>query len=231
MGESLGRGRVGRYFERRSGNELTYLAVGIVLGVIVSRIVSLVTVDPNGFFMNLIPEFIGIVFTVFVLNRLDANREDRLIRERLLREMHSRYNPVALQAIEELRVLGYLEKGIMRGRDFRGSNWQEANLYQADLRGANLKNADLKNADLYEANLQDAIISDDQLRLAKTMRRCTMPDGQKYDGRFNLWWDRELMRRDNFNAADPASAAAYYEVPVESYVASQAAEGARISKG
>jgi hypothetical protein len=226
-----GRGFFERIFGRRSGNELTYLAVGIVLGVILSRITALVLTDPAGFFQNLIPEFIGIVFTVFVLNRLDANREDRLIRERLLREMHSRYNPVALNAIEELRVLGYLEQGIMRGRDFRGSNWQDANLYQADLAGVNLKNADLRNADLYEANFEGATISPEQLRSAKTMRRCTMPDGTKYDGRYALSWDLALMKRDGFNPDDPASAAAYYEVPLDVYLMGQSAEGRSESHG
>src|SRR5690606_11052931 len=142
-----------------------------VLGVILTRVFVLISDDAEGFFQNLIPEFIGIVFTVFVLNRLDANREDRLIRERLLREMHSRYNPVALQAIEELRVMGYLGQGIMRGLDFRGANWQEANLYQADLRDADLRNATLNNADLYEANLEGAKVTPTQLKETKTMRR------------------------------------------------------------
>lgn len=225
MAESRGvRPRVARLFQRRSGNELTYLVMGLVLGIIVARVGDLVSDQPRSFFESLVPEFIGIVFTVFVINRLDAVREDRLILEKLLREMHSRYNPVALQAIEELRVMGYLESGVLRGRDFRGSSWQEANLYRADLRGADLKNADLENADLYEANLEGATVSADQLRMCKTLRRCIMPDGSRYDGRYNLHWDLHLMRRDGFDPNDPASAAAFYEVPLEAYLAGQAAE-------
>lgn len=222
-GNRLERSR--RFLGLPSGNEASYLAIGVVIGVILSRIVGQVLDDPSGFFSNLIPEFIGIVFTVFVLDRLDSNRENRLILERLLREMHSRYNPVALKAIEELRVMGHIEEGVMRGRDFRGSNWQEANLYRADLQSVDLKNADLKNADLYEANLEGARVTPEQLRQTKTMRWSTMPDGARYDGRFNLWWDRELMTRDKFNPSDPASAAAYYDVPVEAYLAGQVAEG------
>ncbi|MBW7880125.1 MAG: pentapeptide repeat-containing protein [Anaerolineae bacterium] len=218
------RTRVTRMFQRRAGNELTYLVMGVALGIIISRIGDLISDQPRSFFESLVPEFIGIVFTVFVINRLDAVREDRLILEKLLREMHSRYNPVSLQAIEELRVMGYLDSGVLRDRDFRGSSWQEANLYRADLRGADLKHADLENADLYEANLEGSTVTPDQLRLCKTLRRCIMPDGSRYDGRYNLHWDLYLMRRDGFNPDDPASAASFYEVPLETYQAGQLAE-------
>jgi hypothetical protein len=225
------RGIIGRLLERRGGNEWVYLSIGVLAGLIASQILTLISGSLSEFLYNLAPEAVGILFTVIVIDRLDANREDRLIRERLLREMHSRYNPVALNAIEELRVLGHLEGGIMRGRNFRGSSWQDANLYQADLRDVNLKNADVTNADLYEANLQGATVTPEQLRTTKTMRRCILPDGTKYDGRYNLHWDLALMRRDGFNPDDPASAAAYYEVPLEIYVAGQAAESQSISHG
>jgi hypothetical protein len=227
----MARGMFSRLLERRGGNEWVYLAIGVLAGIVASQILTLISRDVSEFLYNLAPEAVGILFTVIVIDRLDANREDRLIRERLLRETHSRYNPVALQAIEELRVMGYLEDGTLSGRSLRGASWQDANLYRADLRNTDLINAELGNADFYEANLEGAKVTPEQLRTAKTMRRCTMPDGSKYDGRYNLSWDLALMKRDGFDANDPASAAAYYEVPLEAYLAGQAAEGRALSRG
>lgn len=227
----MARGVFSRFLERRGGNEWVYMAIGVLAGLVAAQILTLISTSLSEFLYNLAPEAVGILFTVIVIDRLDANREDRLIRERLMREAHSRYNPVALQAIEELRVMRYLEDGTLRGKNLRGASWQGANLYQADLRDSDLTNMDLEKADLYETNLEGATITPAQLRLTKTMRRCIMPDGTQYDGRYNLSWDLALMQRDNFDAEDPVSAASYYEVPLETYLAGQAAEGRAISRG
>lgn len=211
--------------ERRSGNEPVYLAIGLLLGLILFPLIGLVSSDFQSFLYDLAPEGVGIIFTVLVLNRLDQIREDRQTRERLIREAHSRYNQFALQAIEELRVLGWLEDGRLRGHELRGSDWTGANLYQADLRDCDLMRTKFHDADLYGTNLSGARVLEEQLMHAKTMRYATMPNGEKYDGRYNLPHDLHLMHdpRPEFNTDpnDPEQVAKFYGVSVEAYLKGQ----------
>lgn len=204
-------------------NEWLYFVVGLMVGLLLWPLVFvwLSPVAIPEFLTNLVPEAVGITFTVLIINRLDAVRENRLIRERLTRQMHSYYNPTALQAVEELRLLGYLSDGTLHGVDLRGADLRSANLYQADLRGANLKNTKLENADLYEANLEGATITDEQLAWTWTMRGATMPDGTRYDGRFNLPHDKELCDKWGHTWGDPASMAQYYGVSEEKFLEGQ----------
>jgi len=209
--------------ERRNGNELVYLAIGIMIGVVFSQILTLISDHLSDFLYNLAPEAVGIVFTVLVLNRFDQLREDRQTFERLIREMHSRYNQFALQAIEELRVLGWLSDGRLRGYELKGSNWKDANLYQANLTECDLQRVDFENADLYQANLIGAKVLPEQLRHTKSMRYAILPSGEKYDGRYNLPHDLNLMRDPRFKADPniPEQAAKFYDVPLEAYLNGQ----------
>lgn len=216
-------GRFSKVLERRSGNEMVYLAIGILIGLVGFPLIGLVSADFQSFLYDLAPEAVGIVFTVLVLNRFDQIREDRQTYERLVREMHSRYNQFALQAIEELRVLGWLSDGRLRGHDLRGSDWRDANLYQANLTECDLQRVQFDHADLYEANLTRAKVTPAQLRRSKTMRYAILPDGQKYDGRYNLPHDLELMRDPRFKTDpnDPQQVAKFYDVSVEEYLNGQ----------
>lgn len=198
-------------------NEWVYLIVGLMLGLLLWPLIENVQADLAGLLRDLVPEAIGITFTVLIIDRLDLMRENRLVRDQLIRQMQSRYNHTALQAVEELRVLGYLSDGSLHGRDLRGAHLQDANLYEADLRDADLRNAILRNADLYGANLAGVQVTDEQLASCQAMRWVTMPDGSKYDGRFNLYHDFEVMARKGFDARDPVSAASYYDVPLDVY--------------
>jgi hypothetical protein len=208
---------------QRSGNDLLYLAVGVLLGIIAFPLIGLISGNLQSFLYDLAPEGVGIIFTVLVLDQLDKLREERQTRERLMREAHSRDKNFASQAIEELRALGWLAEGCLRDKELRGSNWDGANLYQADLRGADLRRANFEGADFYEANLTDAKVDPAQFRNAKTLRFATMPDGQKYDGRYNLPHDLALMKDPRFKTDpnDPAQVAKFYDVPVEAYLKGQ----------
>ncbi len=59
-------------------------------------------------------------------------------KKRLIEQMGSKDNETALQAIKELRELGWLEDGTLRGSDLREANLREADLSLANLTGANL---------------------------------------------------------------------------------------------
>lgn len=216
--------RLTRIKEFFDNHRSLYLVVGFFYGILGWHFVDYWLQSPEQlteFFQNLVPEFVGIVFTVLIIDTLDRQRENRLIKEQLLRQLHSYYNPVALQSIEEMRIMGYLSDGSCRGLDLRGADWRGANLYQADLQDADLRNAKLEKADLVEATLRNVKISDEQLVLTDIMWKCVMPDGSLYDGRFNLPHDFEVAVRKNFNPQDPESMAAYYGVPLERYVEGQ----------
>jgi hypothetical protein len=220
------RGTIRRLFQE---NEWLYLLVGLVLGLLFFPLLERFQEAEvfREFLYDLVPEAVGIVFTVVIIDRLDSIREHRLVLDQLKRQMHSYYNPTALQAVEELRILGRLSDGSVRGLDLRGADLREANLYQADLRDCDLRNAKLEGADLYEANLHNAQVNASQLAHTLALRHAIMPDGTRYDGRYNLAHDFEVMDRKGFDRTDPASIAEYYGVPLEVYEKGQ--EWARLN--
>jgi hypothetical protein len=197
------------------------LAIGLVIGLLVTQFINYLTVDATGFLQNLVPEFVGLIFTVLILDNLGQMRERRNMIEQLIRRMHSRYNHTALAAIEELRVLGKLSDGTLQGRELRGSNWRDANLYQADLRHCDLRNAEFLHADLVEANLEHANVTEAQLASTDIMCGAIMPDGSRYDGRYNLEGDFAYARRKNVDLSSPEQMAAFYGVSVGEYMAGQ----------
>src|SRR5260370_235262 len=83
-----------------------------------------------------------------------------------------------------------LNKANLSGADFRqadfrqadlnNTNLRQADLRQANLRQANLSEADLSEADLSEANLIRTIVTEAQLKKAKSLDLATMPNGSKH---------------------------------------------------
>src|SRR5258708_7500485 len=64
--------------------------------------------------------------------------------------------------------------------DLNNTNLRQADLRQANLRQANLSEADLSEADLSEANLIRTIVTEAQLKKAKSLDSATMPNGSKH---------------------------------------------------
>ncbi|MBC8170377.1 MAG: pentapeptide repeat-containing protein [Anaerolineae bacterium] len=190
-------------------NAWVYLVIGIMIGMLIPELFRYIDEDPGEFLQNLIPEALGLGFTLLILDRLNERRESRQVREQLLRQLHSYYNPVAMQALEEMRVLGYLSDGSLHNQDFRGADWRDANLYQTDLTGCDLRNTKIQKADLVDANLTDAQVSEDQLVTTDIMWKCILPDGSRYNGKYNLPHDFEVALRKKFNPDDPNSMAEY----------------------
>lgn len=121
----------------------------------------------------------------------------------------------------------HLDKANLRGAhlghanlehaDLRETSLQAAHLIKANLRSARLQDADLQGADLEGADLQDAEVHDGQLIKASRLRGAIMPDGSRYDGRFNLQGDLKTAYREQVNVADPAAMAAFLGVSPEEY--------------
>jgi len=201
-------------------NEWIYLVVGLVIGLLIPYFIQ--SLDAvNEFLQNLVPEAVGIFFTVLIIDRLDSIREQQVIKDQLVRRLQSRYNHTALQAVEELRVLGHLEDGTLNKRNLRGSSWEDANMYMADLQGSDLGNAVLERADFVLANLKNVNVTDEQLMQTDIMHGATMPDGRKYDGRYRLDGDYAYARRKKVNIDSDDDMAKWFGVPLEQYVAGQ----------
>lgn len=109
-------------------------------------------------FSNLNSEFAG----AFILSALllvlvsmpEQRSVERELKQRLIRELRSPNNGIALLACDELADRGWLYDGTLKRAVLRSANLQEARLFSANLEGANLSFANLQGAHLEWANLQ-----------------------------------------------------------------------------
>ena len=100
--------------------------------------------------------------------------------------------------------------------DFTGATFA----MKADIPGRYAE-ADLTRASMHNANLTGAVIRDEQLFKTKSLWRATMPDGQLYDGRYNLPYDIELFQTHNSQDAPPDVWASFYSVTIDRYIKGQ----------
>ncbi len=69
--------------------------------------------------------------------------------------------------------------------NFNFSTLEFTNLNHADVRGSHWKGTIIKNSYFDGANLEGAFITNDQLASIALSEKTTLPDGSKYDGRFD----------------------------------------------
>lgn len=170
----------------------------------------------------------------------------------LIYKLRSPDNKRVLQAVEELRVRGWLQDGSLRGVplchvhmqgvdllsadlsniDFHQANFENADLSMANLSNtkltrvnflrANLSHTNLSGADLYKANLKEARnLTDDQLKSVKRLFGAIMPDGETYNGRYNLEGDLAFARWGRVDTGNAQSMADFYGVTLETYLNGQ----------
>jgi uncharacterized protein YjbI with pentapeptide repeats len=111
----------------------------------------------------------------------------------------------------------------LQGVDLSGANLVETRLNKANLRFSLMAGANLKGAFLNQANLQGILdLTEEQLSQAYKLRGTTMPDGSRYDGRFNLEGDLADARFLHVDINDPAAMADFYGIAVKEYENGQA---------
>lgn len=140
------------------------------------------------FLKNISAELFGAVVTgfllgvvVLVVQQLQANRNLRdqeilAIKNRkaeLVLQMGSPDNATAIEAVRQLRFLGWLDNGTLRN-----ANLTKANLRGANLQGAVLEGSDLIRADLSEANLIGADLTEVNLRNTQFDETTLLPDSK-----------------------------------------------------
>lgn len=185
----------------------------------------------NDFYANLSSELVSIAVTVLIIDRLSERREIKLMKSRLIREMKSNDNSTALKAVGELRGLGWLSDGSLKNNEMWSANLEAAILHKSDLSFVDFGRANLRSSDLREAKLKDTVLTEvdftnarirpSQLVEARALRDAIMPDGTKYDGRFNLLGDINRARKKGIDPSSPNDMADYYHIPVESYLSGQ----------
>ena len=107
--------------------------------------------------------------------------------------------------------LDILKQGVDEWNKWRGENSEiRPDLFGADLRGANLDGANLRGADLRGAHLYEAKVSDEEIADCNILFGATMPDGNRYDGRFNLNGDIELARKEDIDPDNAEAMARWY---------------------
>lgn len=129
------------------------------------------------FYSNYFAEFLGIFFTVLIIDRLNEIRENRREEQaekvNLIGYLSSGDNANVSYAVGQLRARGWLTNGTLDRQYFRGTNLSDQDLSNASFRfsnlsrtnfekailtNANLTGANLSNCDLREADLQSAIL-------------------------------------------------------------------------
>jgi hypothetical protein len=153
------------------------LGLGVV-AVIILGSVYYFTGSLTGFLVNIATEIIGIILTIAFIDYYYRQREEKEALKKLIRELGSRDNAVAIAAIGELRTRGWLQDGSLSGGNFICANLDNANLIlanfencyfgsarfrnsilnSANLKNANLHNADFRDASLFGANLEGATL-------------------------------------------------------------------------
>jgi uncharacterized protein YjbI with pentapeptide repeats len=111
----------------------------------------------------------------------------------------------------------------LQGVDLSGANLEETRFNKTNLRFALMAGANLKGAFLNHTNLQGILdLTEEQLSQAYKLRGTTMPDGTRYDGRFNLDGDLADARFLHADTTDSTAMADFYGIAVEEYETGQA---------
>jgi uncharacterized protein YjbI with pentapeptide repeats len=115
-----------------------------------------------------------------------------------------------------------LHQAHLEWADLSGAALRATKLSLCNLSGANLKDAKLENADFFKANLRGVQnLTDDQLRQTARLLGSTLPNGERYDGRFSLFGDLALAEWNNVDTSDSRAMAEFYGVSLESYTQGQ----------
>ncbi|MCY4540518.1 MAG: pentapeptide repeat-containing protein [Chloroflexi bacterium] len=160
-------------FVDRRGKRFWWTVRFVLVTLIAFAILLLGWIGGMDYVTNIYTELIGVILstgvTVVIVDQFYERRDKERLKHQLVREAGSSINAVAINAIEQLRLNGWLigEEGLLRGAQLRDADLRGANLKEVNLQGASLWNAKLDEADCYNANLQYAFLHNASLQKAK----------------------------------------------------------------
>lgn len=238
---------------------------------------SLNTFDPRFLSENGFIEFIGILFTVVIVDQLNRVRHEREGVANLISQLQSPFPGFALEALRLLAEGGLLRKGVLKESQIYRSQLPGGEFFHAEITGAHLNMSNFSGAKFNGAKLDDARIDESifvnamfhraslrnvrifaslennfllrgcdfieadltglaalcnvegqireapefQLVACNALWGSIMPDGSKYDGRYNLEGDINSALAKKVNIQQAQEMAAFYEVSVDKFLAGQ----------
>lgn len=126
-----------------SENRWLYGIAGVIIGLLSAPALEQIISGLNDLLGNLVPEAIGMIFTVAILDRLAENRSRNELRTRLLNEMRSSAIGQGTAALNWLRREGWLTDDTLEGADLHRANWEYAYVGGLNMTNANLNGAKL----------------------------------------------------------------------------------------
>lgn len=145
---------------RRDGR--LYAIAGFIAGVMLFPLLASLSENLVGFLQELAPEAVGILVTVFLIDRIIRRRDERsaeaALKQQLILEAGSSINEKARDAVHQLGRNMWIgdEHSVLKGANLRFANLDKARLYGSHLDGVNLFKAQLNGARLSFAHLNNA---------------------------------------------------------------------------
>ena len=237
-------------------DRFTIYRVAFLLTIIAIAIWYFSQVTLDELWPNIIPELLSISITIFIIDTLYSRRSDDERKQILIKQLGSKNNAVATEALKELDARGWLSDGTLEGAflllanldgnsltgaDLRRVSLSSASLrnttwFETDLEGAFLDNADLREASLsihavgphyaeaymkgvslFGSDLRKARVRPEQLAQARSLWGALMPNGSRYDGRYNLQFDIDIYRKSGKDINNRQEMALFYGVTLEEY--------------
>lgn len=147
---------------RRDGK--LYAIAGFIAGVMLFPLLASFSENLAGFLQELAPEAVGILVTVFLIDRIIRRRDERNAEEslkwQLVMDAGSQSNEKVKDAIYQLRRKQLLtgKDGILQKADLVSANLEAVNLSGANLQGIFLIGANLCDAFFIKSNLQESVL-------------------------------------------------------------------------
>jgi len=104
-----------------------------------------------------------------------------------------------------------LEAAILDHAGFASTQLTGASLSYAKLRRADLGNAILNDVKLAFSDLTGAAVSQEQLMTTYMLWGATLPDGSRYDGRYNLKGDLQAALERGIDISDEANRITFFQ--------------------
>lgn len=133
-------------------NRWLYVVAGILIGIVSVPAIEQITGDLNNLIGNLVPETIGIIFTVLILNRAADNRAKQEIKQQLLEDLKSTSVSPAVNALDRLRRESWLEDNYFVEKDLQCANWEGAYIGGLNFEGVDLRKVNFRNVSSYDGN-------------------------------------------------------------------------------
>lgn len=154
-----------------------------------------------------------------VIQVLEELRKRSLLFDGSLQRMDLRCGHLRGADLHQANLQGAdLRMADLRDADLSEADLSHARLNRANLQGTNLAGANLQDADLFNTNLEQVHnLAVEQLTQVYRLRAATMPEGSRYDGRYNLRGDLQDSQVIHVDPNDVDEMADFYRVSVGDY--------------